>query len=659
MPTFVHPLWLALPLALLPVVGWWLTRSREDQRKIDGLVPRRLRELLLPKGPATRSWSRHALRFLLLLFLGLALARPQYGEESVDEVARARDILIAIDTSRSMLATDAAPSRLEAAKLAALDLVRTVPDDRVGILAFAGTAFPMAPLTNDHEAIRETILGMDTESLPVGGTRLAAAIEAALDTLDETGPRQRALIILSDGEDLAGDLDGVAEKAKDKGVLIFGFSIGTTRGAMIPSPKAPGGFIRDSDGQPVVSKATLKHLEALAEASGGYAAELVSAGSLPGQFADGLRRLEKAEAKERKRSRASDRFQWVLLPALLVFALCFIRPRVAPGAAVAMAVLFAGGFRGGSVFAAAEQAPLPSDAVEASIEALRREEWDLARQAATRAMLSSPARQQIPAIGNFAGAVYEKGRARLPAEKEPEWKIEDMETTIVDWEDALEHLDYGRKIPGGGEELGGRHDMVAKALDELRKKLKDRKEEERKREEERNKQQQMRNQQPEDGNPQEGRPSGEGESANQPGEKPQKPEDGNQSGEQRGEQGTQGSSGENERGKQPGGEGKENEDSTPGEGEGSEDEMRRRQQDADPDDLMDASSGEAGGKATARAVPLRVGPDGRILLPSDPVERKRLLENIRRNLENRSEERTVRLPPSNPPQTPKPPLKDW
>lgn len=655
MPTLLHPLWLALPLALLPVAGWWLATARAGRKKMDGLVPRRLHELLLPSGPATRFWSRQVLRFLLLLLLGLALARPQYGEESVEEVARARDILIAIDTSRSMLATDAAPSRLEAAKLAALDLVRTVPDDRVGILAFAGTAFPMAPLTNDHEAIRETILQIDTESLPVGGTRLAAAIEAALDTLDETGPRQRALVILSDGEDLEGDLDGVAEKAKDKGVLIFGFSIGTARGAMLPSPKAPGGFIRDSNGQPVVSKATVKHLEDLAEASGGYAAELVSAGSLPGQFADGLQRLEKAEAKEKTRSRASDRFQWVLLPALIVFALCFFWPRVTGKPAMVAVVVFLAGFNGGGAFAAKEP-PLPSNPVEASVEALRREEWDQARQAATQAMLSSPARQQIPAIGNFAGAVYEIGRARLPETKESEWKIEDMETTVIDWEDALDHLDYGRKIPGGGEKLGDRHEMVAKALDELRKKLKDRKEEERKREEER-KQQEMRDQEQQDGNQEQGQPSGQGESGNQPGEKQEKPEDGSQSGEEMGEQGTQGSSGENQGEKQPGGEGKVNEDPSPG--EGSEEQMRERQRDANPDNLKDASSGEAKGKATAQAVPLRVGPDGRILLPADPVERKRLLENIRRNLENRSEERTVRLPPSNPPQTAKPPTKDW
>lgn len=656
MPTLLHPLWLALPLALLPVAGWWMVRAREGKKKLDAIVPQRLRPLLLPTGPATRFWSRNVLRFLLLLLLGIALARPQYGEESVDEVARARDILIAIDTSRSMLATDAAPSRLEAAKLAALDLVRTVPEDRVGILAFAGTAFPMAPLTNDHDAIRETILGMDTESLPIGGTRLAAAIEAALDTLDGTGPRQRALIILSDGEDLAGDLDGVAEKAKDKGVLIFGFVLGTPRGAMIPSPKAPGGFVRDANGQPVVSKATLTHLAALADASGGYAAELVSAGSLPGQFADGLRRLERAEAKEKSRSRASDRFQWVLLPALIVFALCFFWPRLLTRASVAAAVVFFSTFDGGRLLAATEPAPLPADPVEASIEAMRREEWAQARQAAARAMLASPSRQQVPAIGNFAGAIYETGRARLPADKEPEWKIADMEATVVDWEDALEHLDHGRKIHGGGEELGERHNMVAKALDELRRKLEDRKEQERKKEEEK---QQTPNQEQQDGNENQGQPSGQGQSENQHGKKSQKPEDGNSSGEKKDGENEQGSSGQNDGEKQPGGQGTKGQDQSPGEGESSEEKMRQRQRDANPENLQDASSGDNRGRATAQAVPLRVGPDGRILLPADPVERKRLLENIRRNLENRSEERTVRIPPSNPPEPPKQNLKDW
>jgi Ca-activated chloride channel homolog len=642
MPTLLHPVWLALPLALLPVAGWWLARARDGRRKIEALLPRRLRPLLLPAGPVTRFWSRNGLRFLLLFLLALALARPQFGQESVVEVARARDILIAIDTSRSMLATDAAPNRLEAAKLAALDLLRTVPDDRVGILAFAGTAFPLAPLTNDHDAIRETILGIDTESLPIGGTRLASAIESALETMDETGPRQRALVVLSDGEDLEGDLEGLAKKAKEKGVLIFGFSIGTTRGSMLPWPDAPGGFIRDTDGQPVVSKATLEHLRTLADASGGYAAELVSAGSLPGQFADGLRRLEKAEAKEKTRSRASDRFQWVLLPTLLVFALCLFWPRVARRAAVAaLAVLFCGSRPAD----AASDEPLPTDPVAAAAEAMRREEWDVARQAATQAMLSAPDRQRIPAVGNFAGAIYERGRARLPAEKEQDWKIADMEATVADWEDALEHLDFGRNLPGGGEELGSRHELVGKALEELRKRLEERKEEQRKQEEQ-EKQQQERDQEQQDGNQGQNRPSGQGGSGNQPGEQPQKPEDGQQPGAPEGE-------------KQPGGEGKTEDNPTPGAGDGSGEEMRQRQRESNPDELEDASTGDGPGKATARAVPVRVGPDGRILLPADPVERKRLLENIRRNLETRSQERAVRLPPPDAPQPATPPRKDW
>lgn len=657
MPTLLHPLWLMLPLAILPVAGWWLARARGGRKKLDGLVAARLRSLLLPSGPATRFWTRYLLRFLLLVFLGLALARPQFGEESVTEVARARDILIAIDTSRSMLATDAAPSRLEAAKLAALDFLRTVPDDRVGILAFAGTAFPMAPLTNDHEAIRETILGVDTESLPIGGTRLAAAIEAALETLDESGPRQRALIILSDGEDLGGDLEGLAAKAKQKSVLIFGFTVGTERGAMIPFAKSPGGFIRDSDGQPVVSHSTLKHLQAVAEASGGYAAELVSAGSLPGQFADGLRRLEKAEAKEKTRSRASERFQWVLLPALLILALCLLWPRLTRKAAVAHGILFLCAFQGGGAHAATEQAPLPRDPLEASAEAMRREEWDQARQAATRAMLTAPAHQRIPAIGNFAGAVYEKGRARLPEDKEREWKTKDMETTLSDWEDALEHLDYGRKIPGGGKELGGRHEFVAKALEDLREKLKDRKEQERQNKEQQNQQKDGKEQQK--GKPEPGQPSGQGESAEELGHKGDKQDGGNQSGEKPADQGERGKAGEQPGDQEPDGEGKKDGEQTDGGGDGTEEEMRERQREANPDQLKDASSGDNPGKATARAVPLRVGPDGRILLPGDPVERKRLLENIRRNLESRSEERIVRLPPPNPPKSPKPFLKDW
>ena len=657
MPTLLQPLWLALPLAIIPVAMWWLARARAGRKRVDGFVPRRLRRLLLPAGAVVGFWPRHLFRFLLLLFLGLALARPQFGEEEMIEVTRARDILIAIDTSRSMLATDAAPSRLEAAKLAALDLLRTVPDDRVGVLAFAGTAFPLAPLTNDHEAVRETILGMDTESLPIGGTSLAVAIEAALETLDDTGPRQRALILLSDGEDLEGDLDGLAEKARKKGVLIFGFSIGTTRGSMVPSPKEPGGFIRDAAGQPVVSRASLEHLRELAVASGGYAEELASTGSLPGQFADGLARLEKAEARERTRSRATERFQWALAPALLLMIVCLFWPRLRFRAAPVAMCLVIGGLPPTGMARAEAPPPLPDDPVAAAAEALGRAEWEVARAEAARAMLVSPPHQRISAIGNFAGAVYEKGKARLPAGEEAKWKIEDMEKTIRDWEDALDHLDYGRKIPSGGDQLGDRHDLVAKALEELRKKLEDRREQERREKEQQEQQQQQQQEgKPEDGREGEGGQQGEqpGQPAEQSGQEPQ-PGQGNQK-DQEGPRGGQ------EGQADPGGQGTEQENRESGQGGESEEEMRQRQLEANPEDLdpaKDASSGEAGGRTSVQAVPMRVGPDGRILLPADPAERNRLLENIRRNLENRSEERKVRLPPPDAPRARKPAGKDW
>ncbi|MFZ4596896.1 MAG: VWA domain-containing protein, partial [Verrucomicrobiaceae bacterium] len=161
----------------------------------------RLRNVLL--GGANPVWSavHFGLQLLGLGFLIIALTRPQFGEDERRIEQTGRNIFIAVDTSKSMLAGDVSPNRLARAKLAALDLLEKLPGDRVGLIAFAGRAFLQAPLTTDHEALAESIHTLDHTTIPRGGSSLAAAIRLALDALEKMPGKNHGMVIFSDGQE--------------------------------------------------------------------------------------------------------------------------------------------------------------------------------------------------------------------------------------------------------------------------------------------------------------------------------------------------------------------------------------------------------------------------------------------------------------------------
>ncbi len=188
--------WLLL-IPVLAVLMWngnRLARKRLHTLLSPDLLPR------LVDSPI--KWLRLVRQGCLLLasaFFVLALARPQWGATQETVAFRGRDVLIAIDTSRSMLATDVSPSRLGRAKLVAEDLIAALPDERVGILAFAGEAEVQAPLTVDHETVIDAINHLDTNTIARGGTDIAAAIRSAELALGQKSKTLRALVLLTDG----------------------------------------------------------------------------------------------------------------------------------------------------------------------------------------------------------------------------------------------------------------------------------------------------------------------------------------------------------------------------------------------------------------------------------------------------------------------------
>src|ERR1700730_19112558 len=232
--TFGAPEWFWALLTIPVLVALF---ARAEKRGIA-----RLREFvsprLLPQLAGTVDRSRRALRLILQL-LGLAcaitaLAQPRWGYTFQNVQRKGLDLILAVDTSRSMLSNDVQPNRLERAKLAAQDLIGESQGDRAGLVAFAGRAFLQAPLTIDYDAAVEAINDLDTNTIPEGGTNISDAIDLAVRTFGKSAIGNRAVIIFTDGEELSGDALKSAQEAADAGVRIFTVGVGTPEGSLIP-----------------------------------------------------------------------------------------------------------------------------------------------------------------------------------------------------------------------------------------------------------------------------------------------------------------------------------------------------------------------------------------------------------------------------------------
>ncbi len=203
--------------------------------------------------------GRLAKRILVVVVLGLlvfALARPQFGTRVETVKREGLDVIVAIDVSRSMLAEDIAPNRLEKAKFTVSTLIRRLDGDRVGLVAFAGEAFVQSPLTLDYAAALLFLNAMEPDIVSVQGTDLGAALQTALDAFDAGTNQHRALIVITDGEDHEGGIDDAVERATDEGVRILAVGMGTPAGVPVPQFDAAGrrtGFMRDEGGNVITS----------------------------------------------------------------------------------------------------------------------------------------------------------------------------------------------------------------------------------------------------------------------------------------------------------------------------------------------------------------------------------------------------------------------
>lgn len=268
-------------------------------------------------------WKKNLL-VLVLFFSVVALARPQWGFEWREVKKEGLDILIVMDTSRSMLTQDVKPNRLERTKLAVQDLLKKLKGDRIGLIAFAGDAFMVCPLTVDYGGFLLSLNDVGVQTVPRGGTNIPEAIAEAIRGYDKTPNKYKAVLIITDGDNLEGDPLLWAKKAHEKGIKIYCIGIGTKEGELIQIVDDAGqsSFVKDSDGNFVKSRLNEELLQQVALTTGGvYVRASGAEFGLDLIYDRELARLEKREIEGHKEKRYHDRFQFLLAAAFLLLVI--------------------------------------------------------------------------------------------------------------------------------------------------------------------------------------------------------------------------------------------------------------------------------------------------------------------------------------------------
>ena len=497
--TFGAPQWL-WGLLLIPIlIALFVRAEHRGLRRLQEFVSARL----LPQLAGTVNRPRRMVRFgLQLLGLSLALvslAQPRWGYTFQDVKRKGLDLLIAVDTSRSMLSNDVQPNRLERVKLATQDLINELQGDRVGLIAFAGRAFLQAPLTIDYEAAMESINDLDTKTIPEGGTNISSAIDLATQSFGKSAAGNRALIIFTDGEELSGDAVKTAKAAVDQGVRIFTVGVGTPQGSLIPitSDNGETAFVKDSSGQVVKSKLDEKPLQEIAQATGGFYLHLENGPRTMQQiYNEGLVKMQAAEIDVRLSRRPIERYEWPLGAAIIALAFSILigeRKRVrernyipSPVKAISKAVgtalaifccqfAFAttpgleayqnGKFEDAYSHFQETLKTHPQSRAEDKLQfdsgaaAYKLKDYGKALESFSQALLSLDTGLQSKSHYNLGNTLYQRGEAQKGDEKK-----------LSDWTNALDHYEQTLKAEPQNKEAKENYEYVKKKIEELKNK---------------------------------------------------------------------------------------------------------------------------------------------------------------------------------------------
>ncbi len=472
---FSHPWWLpAGALGCLVLIGMWYRYDARQRTALEQFIAAHLKLQLTRSMSVAGRRTRRGLYLAAVACLFLALSGPLVGYRWEEITRRGYDIVFAIDTSRSMSTADVKPDRLTRAKLAIDDFTGQLDGDAVGIVAFAGRAFLICPITLDYGAFRESLSLIDTNTIPRGGTNISSAIREAESALERRPGSDKVLILVTDGEDLEGDsLAAARDAARQTGMKIYTVGVGTPAGELIPvAPDQGGGFVKDEAGALVKSRLDEATLKAIAAASGGIYAPLGTQGEgFEAIFKAIFGSVAKHDLAFRVRKVYIERYQWplaasvgLLFASLLIGTRRRIRVRGVAGAAVVsvpslllLTLLPIGAARSAGTNPASDEEKGAVDYRSGRFhEAARAFQQSIGRAP------SSDARRlaiQEDAYYDLGNALYRTGQM---TEKS------DPKATIEKWTEAVKAYDTALQLRADDADSKFNRDLVNRKLDALR-----------------------------------------------------------------------------------------------------------------------------------------------------------------------------------------------
>lgn len=333
-PTYIYAvlLWAIVAVWLY----YWLLRRRKQA--LSHIGEPRLVERLIPNFSLQRNRLQFAGWAMAIACIGMALANPQIGSKTEKVTGKGIDVIIALDVSKSMLTEDIAPNRLERSKQAIAKMIDRMKDDRLGMVVFAGSAYLQMPLSSDYSAAKMMLQTINTELMPTQGTAIGQAIEVALQSFkdseenlqNEVHRKNKAIVVLSDGEDHEEGAMVLAQKAAEQQVAVYTVGVGSEKGGTIPVI-ANGRRIdnkRDDDGNEVVSKLNEAALREIARTAKGSYFRLAGSGAELEQLLKSLDTLEKREFEDRIFTDYADQFQYFIALALLLVLAELLLPQI-------------------------------------------------------------------------------------------------------------------------------------------------------------------------------------------------------------------------------------------------------------------------------------------------------------------------------------------
>lgn len=313
---FAHPELLYLLIVIPLLIVFYVVMVGKKKKAIAEFGNPELLKPLMPLLSFKRGVWKFVMLLIALMFVIVGVAGPQFGSKLQQVKKKGVELIIALDVSNSMMAQDIKPNRLEKAKMAISRMVEKLRDDKIGLIVFAGDAYVQLPITTDYSSAKLFLSNITTDIVPVQGTAIGSAIDMAVRSFTPETETSKAIIVITDGENHQDDAVAAARAAHEKGIVVHTVGMGLEQGAPIPERGKPGQFMKDGQGNVVISKLDENTLQQIAKAGEGLYVRASNSDVGLTQLLDEVNQMEKTLMEERIYSDYAEKYQYFLLVGL-------------------------------------------------------------------------------------------------------------------------------------------------------------------------------------------------------------------------------------------------------------------------------------------------------------------------------------------------------